>query len=56
MMKILYHALKVYIIICIKKSIFIIDIFMPTHELTSNLNTQKIDLMDFKDSTQKIKF
>ena len=35
-----------------KKSIFIIDIFMPTHELTSNLNTQKIDLMDFKDSTK----
>ena len=35
-----------------KNSIFIIDIFMPTHQFTSNLNTQKIDLMDFKDSTK----
>ena len=36
-------------------SIFIIDIFMPTNELTSNLNSKKVDLMDFKDSTQNNK-
>jgi len=35
-------------------SIFGIDIFMPTHQLTSNLDSNKIDLMDFIDSnTQK---
>ena len=33
-----------------ENSLFIIDIFMPTNEITSNLNAEKIDLMDFKDS------
>lgn len=35
-------------------SLFGIDIFMPTHQLTSNIDSNKTDLMDFIDSsTQK---
>jgi len=33
------------------KSIFAIDIFMPTHQLIANLKSQKIEIMDFIDST-----
>tara|TARA_Y100001936_G_C16022989_1_gene640670 strand:- start:55 stop:816 length:762 start_codon:yes stop_codon:yes gene_type:complete len=33
-----------------KNSTFIIDIFMPTNELTSNLSTIEVDLMDFRDT------
>ncbi len=44
---------------CVKKhmhnkSIFCIDVFMPSHQLISNIDNTKIDLMDFIDSsTQK---
>jgi len=45
---------------CIRKhmhndSIFGIDIFMPSHKLTSNLDSSKVDLMDFIDSDTKKK-
>ena len=36
------------------KSIFCIDVFMPSHQLISNIDNTKIELMDFIDSsTQK---
>ena len=36
------------------KSIFCIDVFMPSHQLISNINNTKMDLMNFIDSsTQK---
>lgn len=44
---------------CVKKhmhneSIFCIDVFMPSHQLISNIDNTKVDLMDFIDSsTQK---
>ena len=45
---------------CIRKhmhdhSIFGIDIFMPTHKLTSNIDSDKIDLMHFIDSNSQKK-
>ena len=33
------------------QSVFAIDIFMPTHQLISNLKSQKVEIMDFIDST-----